>query len=40
MIEIELPCCGEIVHVERALPDRFECEGCGIVLELAKDEPA
>jgi hypothetical protein len=38
MTEIQLPCCDAIVHVD-ALEEAIRCESCGIVLELADDEP-
>jgi hypothetical protein len=38
MTEIELPCCETITRVD-ALTDEIRCESCGIVLELAGDEP-
>jgi hypothetical protein len=38
MTEIQLPCCDAKVRVD-ALEDSIRCESCGIVLELAADEP-
>jgi len=38
MTEIQLPCCDAIVRVD-SLEDAIRCEGCGITLELADDEP-
>jgi hypothetical protein len=38
MTEIELPCCQTITRVD-TLTDEIRCESCGIVLELADDEP-
>lgn len=38
MTEIELPCCDTIARVE-TLTDEIRCDSCGIVLELAVDEP-
>jgi hypothetical protein len=38
MTEIQLPCCEAIVRVD-ALEDAIRCEACGIVLQLADDEP-
>ena len=38
MIEIELPCCGTTAHLED-LTDEVDCEGCGVVLELAASTP-
>ena len=39
MTEIQLPCCDGIVRVNDALEDAIRCESCGVVLELAHDEP-
>jgi hypothetical protein len=38
MTEIQLPCCDANVRVD-ALEDAIRCEYCGIVLELADQEP-
>jgi hypothetical protein len=38
MTEIQLPCCDAIVRVD-TLEDAVRCESCGIILELADDEP-
>jgi hypothetical protein len=36
MIEIELPCCGAIAHLEQ-LADEVDCDECGVTLELGED---
>ena len=33
MVEIELPCCGNLTHLDD-LADSVGCESCGVVLEL------
>jgi hypothetical protein len=38
MNEIQLPCCDAIARVD-TFEDSIRCESCGIVLELADDEP-
>jgi len=38
MTEIQLPCCETPAHVD-SLDGPIHCDGCGIDLELADEEP-
>jgi hypothetical protein len=38
MIEIELPCCGAVAHLEQ-LADEVRCDECGVTLQCGEDSP-
>jgi hypothetical protein len=38
MIDIELPCCGAMAHLDQ-LADEVHCDECGVTLACAEDSP-